>query len=101
ALSWSESGGWQPKLDVSSKADLIIYFGARELLKSERPHRELTALFPQAHLLGCSTGGQIDNNEIIDETINALALRFDATRLKAAKECIGNSSDSRLGGEAL
>jgi hypothetical protein len=35
---------------------------------------ELREMFPAAHILGCSTGGQINNSDISDDEIVAAAI---------------------------
>ena len=66
-------------------ADLVLYFGLRAALAYGARFRELRAMFAKAHIVGCSTGGQIRNDDVDDE-IAAVALRFEQTRLKLACE---------------
>ena len=75
----------------SDGADLVVYFGAREALSCGARYRELRAMFPAAHILGCSTGGQIRDVDVSDDEIAALALRFAATRLKLVCEEVTRS----------
>ena len=100
-LSWSEATGWSADLAGERDADLLLYFGARPMLANRRHFDELRAALPHTHLLGCSTGGQIQNDDITDETISALAVHFDATRLKLAREVIDGPGSSRRCGEAI
>ena len=51
-------------------------------------------MFPSAHILGCSTGGQINNNDISDDEIVAAAVKFDATRLRLCQRQIGDPLQS-------
>ena len=44
-------------------------------------------MFAKAHVVGCSTGGQIRNDDV-DDDIAAVALRFDRTRLALACEAV-------------
>ena len=60
----------------------MLYFGTREALACGARYRELRAMYPGAHLLGCSTGGQIRNADVRDDEIAAVAMRFDATQIK-------------------
>ena len=97
-LSWTEPAGWQAVTEPSS-AGLVLYFGTREALACGARYRELRGMYPSAHILGCSTGGQIRNNDITDGEIAAAALRFDATRLKLASEPAPGPERSRACGE--
>lgn len=100
-LSWSETSGWHAKGGIPAKADLVLYFGTRQALACGARYAELRALFPHAHLLGCSTGGQICNDDVTDDEIASVALSFDRTPIKLACETSPHSSHSRECGEAL
>jgi hypothetical protein len=100
-LSWTEASGWRGGNGNSSNANLVLFFGARQALACGSRYREMRAMFPQAHILGCSTGGQILNDDVLDEEIVATALRFDATRLRLACEAAPAPEGSRSCGEAI
>lgn len=100
-LRWSEPGGW-PALGADFEAaDLVLYFGTRERLACGTRHRDLAALFPHAHLLGCSTGGQFCGADVSDDESIAVAIRFDATRIKLAAHAVDDIEHSRAAGEAI
>ena len=100
-LSWSEEHGWRALGAEASKADLILYFGTRAALADGDRCRELQIMFPSAHVVGCSTGGQIRNDDVTDDEVAAVALRFDATELRLAYEPAPNPQHSRACGEAI
>jgi len=99
-FSWSKNAGWATS---SSKADrdLVFFFGTRQALACGSRYHELRAMFPHAHIVGCSTGGQIHNDDVTDDEITAAALGFDATRLRIACEPASAADRSRACGEAL
>ena len=100
-LSWSETTGWRSANGAPAKADLVLYFATRQALACGTRYHELRAMFPDAHILGCSTGGQIRNDEVTDHEIAAVALRFDATKLRLACEPVLGPAQSRACGEAI
>src|SRR5215210_4364545 len=57
-------------------------------------------MFAKAHVVGCSPGGQIRNDDV-DDDIAAVALRFDHTPLRLACEAVPAPDHSRLCGEAV
>src|ERR1700722_14511945 len=97
--SWSEAAGWRG--DVSGEADLVLYFGARAALACGTHYRQTRDRFPRAHILGCSSGGQIHNDDVSDDEIAGAAMRFDNTRLRLAREPVPDASHSRACGAAI
>lgn len=99
-LTWSENGGWQPHAGLSN-AHLVLYFGCRESLECDGWHQELRRLYPEAHIVGCSSGGQIQRAAISMRGIAAVAVRFAATTICVATEPITNPLQSRACGAVL
>jgi hypothetical protein len=52
---WSKRPGWRTA--TPGAAELVIYCGTRQALTCGTRHSGLRAMFPSAHILGCSTGG--------------------------------------------
>jgi hypothetical protein len=99
-LWWGAAQGWRaPETDFLD-ANLVLYFGLRSALADGERYAELKAMFRNAHLVGCSTGGQIRNDDVNDD-IAAVALRFDRTRLALAYEAVPGPVCSRECGEAI
>jgi hypothetical protein len=108
-LTWQAQQGWRAAQQPID-AGLVLYFGSNEALRTGSWLSELATLYPNAHLVGCSTGGQIHSacggatptGVGIDETgISAVAMRFAATKLRIATESVTAASQSRQYGEAL
>jgi hypothetical protein len=100
-LSWSEASGWSASAENRTDADLVFFFGARRALTCGTRYHELRAMFPNAHILGCSTGGQIRNHDVTDDEIVAAAIAFDATELRVARESECSPDSSRSCGRAI
>ncbi len=100
-LSWRpEVDCWSP--DVSDeKAQLVLYFGDRVLLAEGRRYQELRARFPRAHIVGCSTGGQIAGDDIENNCVCAVAIRFETAEVEMAAVSVEQASDSRACGASL
>jgi hypothetical protein len=98
-LVWNKRSGW-----TSARAEastLVLYFGTREALACGARYGELRERFPHAHLLGCSTGGQINDDDVNDDEIVAAAISFDATRVRLCQQEIRDPSCSGACGEAI
>ena len=100
-IVWNKRSGWTAAKNDLGKASLVLYFGAREGLACGTRYDELRRMFPTAHILGCSTGGQINNNDVSDDEIVAAAISFDTTRVRLCREDISDSSRSRDHGEVI
>jgi hypothetical protein len=100
-ISWSRANGWRIGDAAKGKADLILYFGSREGLADGARYGELRDVFPAACVVGCTTGGQIQDDDIVDDEISGVALRFEATDIKVACETVSSADDSRACGRAL
>jgi hypothetical protein len=100
-LSWSEAAGWRASRAAPDDAGLVLYFGARNALASGERYRELRAMFPAAHIVGCSTGGQIRDGDVTDDEIAAVAMRFAATKLRLACEEAPSPDQSHACGAAI
>lgn len=100
-LFWNESSSWSEGPEALKRAGLVFYFGSRQMLANGRLHEGLRQRFPAAHILGCSTGGQMSALDVSDDMASALALDFDATELRVAHVAIGGPGDSRASGTAI
>jgi hypothetical protein len=97
---WNEATGWNAH-EGGAAADLVVYFGSRRLLDDGRRFGELRERFPAAHLVGCSTGGQIAGSDVRDDVICALAMAFESTTIAVAQAVIADVGGSRAGGAEL
>ena len=102
-FSYSLSHGWSvdslPPLD--SPQTLLIVFGASEFVDNPQPFMELRAAYPNSHLVGCSTAGEIRGTNISDHTLVAGIVQFSATQVHSASAEIQSVEDSYLAGESL
>src|SRR5450631_409131 len=100
-LTWNANGGWQPSATMTNDVHLVLYFGASDALGTDRWYRELRAMYPTAHIVGCSSGGQIQHAGFSETGIAAVAVQFSATRLRIATETVVDPSQSRAYGASI
>ena len=92
--------GWDQPPGLSN-AQLVLYFGGREQLRCGERFRELKQRYPTAHLLGCSTGGEIIGSRVLDDSVVTAAIEFTHTTLRPATVPITRVEDSTAAGHAL
>jgi len=98
-LRWAK-GQWQAPATLT-RADCVLYFGGKGLLEDGERFRELAAFYPAAHLVGCSTGGEIFGKEVADGTVVALAIALERSRLQVASASLPEPSQSFVVGAEL
>ena len=100
-LSWTTGHEWTSPAPDMREAQLVLYWGARENIASGEPLVALQSMFPQAAVVGCSTGGQIFAGDVHDELVSAIAIRFEKTRIEVAEKSIGDDGCSFTTGAAI
>ena len=100
-LTRKRGSGWGPAGDLERSPDLVFYFGARGDVVAPACYDELAALFPTAHIVGCSTGGQIRDHGVSDDEVAAAALSFDRTSIRVVHEEINDAEASSAVGAAI
>jgi hypothetical protein len=100
-LSWTKNAGWSLGGEDSTHAQLVFYFGGRADLVSDARYADLRAHFPDAHILGCSTGGQISGDEVIDDKVTGVALSFERTTTRLVHEEASDAGQSFECGAAI
>lgn len=100
---YSETDCWVIKSDnrLGNLAQLVFLFGNRELLKKQQHIRYIREAYPLAQIVGCSTSGEIYQEEVLNQNIVVTAVWFENTRIEIAKEIIHSMDDSFSVGEKL
>ena len=100
---YSVETGWNILTDnkLSQTSQIVFLFGDRELLKSEKLISEIKTFYPKADLVGCSTSGEICQDEVKNGTIVSTAIHFEKTCVSVSSETIGEARDSFALGRKL
>lgn len=77
--------------------DLLLLFTAKDIIKDGALVQDIRAALPDAHLVGCSTAGEIGET-VEDGTVSLLGLKFDATRFKCMAMPVNNAEESDVAG---
>ncbi len=94
--------GEVPSLDVGDpERCLVLAFGPSSLVENASVIADLSAKAPGAHLLGCSTAGEILDTEVRDDTLTVAVVHFDKTRLGSACAPVACARNSFAAGAAI
>lgn len=78
-----------------------MFFAAPGTLDDGKRFAELYALYPGAAILGCTTGGEIADIDVLDDTVVATAIEFAHTRLAFAEATVEGDGSSDAAGRRL
>lgn len=77
--TWRESGGWHdegPRTE-GLLPQLVLVFGTRKCLRQPERMAEITGFYPGAHIMGCSTAGEICGTRVCEDAIVVTAVEFE------------------------
>jgi hypothetical protein len=100
---WTETEGWEPcpPGELGDSAQLILLFGSTSILREKKCLDEIKSVYPKAHLLGCSTAGEIYGTQVFDNSLVVTAVSFERTQLKGLKVPIYKMENSFNVGQIL
>ncbi|MGV7105227.1 FIST signal transduction protein [Flavobacterium sp. U410] len=82
-------------------ADLVLGFGARELVSDEVIYQRIKEVFPVSKLVLCSSSGEINGTEVLDDTISFTIIQFSSTIIKSSEVNISDFPNSFEAGKTL
>lgn len=83
------------------EADLVLGFGARELVSDPIIYKRIQEMFPVSNLVLCSSSGEINGTEVLDNTISFTAIEFTSTVVKSSEVNISDFENSFEAGKSL
>jgi hypothetical protein len=100
---WTQAAGWapQPPGRLGEAAGLVFLFADTPILKQQGYLADITAAYPKAHLLGCSTAGTICETRILDDSLVATTVAFEHSEVKGVRVPIRDAERSSEAEERL
>ncbi len=100
---WTEEQGWSPSPPGALRplAQLVFVFGANSTVGNSPLLKEIRDAYPSAHILGCSTAGEIYGSRVLDNSLVLTAIHFEHTTVQGAKISIQSRKESYQAGVEL
>ena len=100
---WTQASEWESGAigRLGPSAQLVLLFGGASILRGKDWSCEIKKAYPNAHLFGCSTAGEICGTQVSDDSLVATAVKFENSQLQGAHVTISNLKDSFAVGEGL
>ena len=74
---WTSNGGWETPPQSASTANLVLVFSDADYFREPECYKDLRAMFPVAHIVGCSSSGSVCDTKISDDDIVVTAIKLD------------------------
>lgn len=102
-ISHTQSCGWStPKFpSLDSERTLVLVFGAPDYIDGPGPILDLVKAYPNSHIAGCSTSGEILGTELRDNSLSVAVVKFNHTKLAVATAPVRAVGDSQKAGDAI
>ena len=106
---WTKAHGWELCTDPQGtgarlpgeSVQLVLAFGATPILRERARFHEIRQDYPDAHILGCSTAGEICGAQVFDDSLIVTAIQFEHTQIKGTQVKLDQVADSYQAGEHL
>ena len=99
------NGQWKNSFSTpgfsQEEAQLILAFGAPDLITRQETFNYLKDLFPKGQIVSCSTAGEIIDEDVYDNSIVVTAIQFEKTTIKCSVTNIKQHSNSYDTGKYL
>ncbi len=95
--------GWVPHTQgvLGDSAQLVLTFGSTSILKDTGNIDQIRDAYPRAHIMGCSTAGEICGTRVSDDSLVTTAVHFEHTGLSLGRISLEQVRDSFHAGECL
>ena len=100
---YTRDGGWSHQLDATKDSEntLVILFGTSDTAVIDAALEDIRQTYPLSKTIGCSSAGEIYQQDICDDTLSIAIMEFANTRLEQALYQVNNNEDSIKAGEDI
>jgi hypothetical protein len=102
-LIWNVKNGWR-KTQTSNGGihpQLVLFFGESSVLESGERYLDLRDRYPDAHIIGCTSAGEIIDEDVYDGSVVVSAIEFKNTPISVVSISISTMADSFSAGAQL
>ena len=100
-LTYAADRGWSCSGSSVDDPHVVLWFGAPQLAREPSVYTALRSHFPNAVIAGCSTGGEIHNDEVQDGTAVAAAIRFERATVRGYQVKVTAGMDAAVAGRDI
>jgi hypothetical protein len=101
AAQWSAASGWSGPLPAVDGPRTLVLVFAGSAARVAPGVADVVAAYPTSVIAGCSTAGEIQGEQVHDDTVTVSIARFKDTTLTSAAAPMGAVDESRACGEEV
>src|SRR5258708_11055656 len=100
---YTKTKGWEvlSPVALSDAPQFVFIFGGRELLEEGKEYETVVSWYPLAHIIWCSTSGEILDTQVSDDSLVLTAIHFEKTTLAFSEADISQTDQSENVGKQL
>ena len=100
---WSPTSGWDRPCTLvgNGTTALVFVFGSLALIEREEAIADVRRWYPNAHVVGCTTAGEISGTRVRDDALSFTAIDFEHTQIRIAETDLHGSQSSKAAGKQL
>jgi len=84
-LRWTPDAGWETPPPSAQSAHLVLAFSDAAYFRLPACYEDLRRMFPSAHIVGCSSSGNIYGTHITDNDVVVTAITFETSHVKLVR----------------
>lgn len=101
-LRYDPSSGWsEPFPELDSPRTLVVLFGGSGYIDEPGPVAQVREAYPRSSVIGCSTAGEICDDQLLDESLAVAVVVFEDTIVTFAAAPVADAEASFAAGESL
>ena len=95
--------GWSvaPFPELDSPNTLVLVFAAPRFIDDPKPLADLKRAYPNSHILGCSTAGEIFGDQVSDDSLSVAVMKLEQSCLRSEQRTVSGPEQSFEVGASL
>lgn len=85
-IQWTVTKDWDTSKIQLSNAQLVLVFAGIDIIPNSHYYATLHAAYPKADIVLISTSGEIQGNEMFENSASATAIHFEKTPIRISKK---------------
>lgn len=100
-IRWRSDGTWDSAAPFAAQAQLVLVFADADFFHTAACYAQLRALCPQAHIVGCSSAGNVLGMEVSEGDVVATIVKLERCTVRLVSLQVAEVADGYAAGTRL